>query len=195
MNTSSKPSMLLKAIVASSVLALLSSGAAAGTITFFDLSDSVTVTLSSDLLARGSTSTCVGEICAVRLLPPPPSSGSASWGSNTIYEQGSSQISDTISIIPTFLPNFEIEYFTVTFTSDMEGGPPLLDLGNPMTEDGTLQRAINSDIGWQLGPTGAAITDMIFFQSDVVENPANEPASLALFGLGLVGIGFSRRRQ
>jgi hypothetical protein len=164
----------------------------AGTITFFDLTDTVTATLSSDIIARGSTISCAGEVCAVTLFPPKTPSGSTSFANTTILELGSQAISDIISVVPTFTPDgtFNVQSFAVTFTSDSEGGPSLSDLGNHMFEDGSLQQADSSTISWF--PTGGRVDDTIFFQSDAVEI-VPEPGSLAVFGIATGGFALLRR--
>lgn len=188
---SANSSRLVKALVISIGLLLLQpSGAFAGTITFFDLTDTVTVSLSSDLIARGSTFSCAGERCTVTLPPPLlPGTLGVNFNSTQIFEPNSTLLSDTILVA---FPSFPTA--TITFTSDTEGVPlPPLPGTNPsMFEDGTVQLA--SSIFWHFNVGGVITdaTDNISFQSDVVP----EPSTFLLLGTGFLGfLGYGWRKK
>lgn len=193
MNRSCNPSMILKGLVVSLGLAFLpSSGAVAGTITFFDLTDTVSVTLSSDLTARGATAICAGEVCTVTILPP---NGPApvDWTSPIdILEPSSINISDRITVVPAFDATGRATSVAIVFTSDSEVPLPGPLGGNTIVETGLLQTATFFD--WKsFDGTVVVEQDIIQFQSDVEGVP--EPATLVLLSLGLAGLGFSRRKQ
>lgn len=193
MNRSCNPSMLLRGVVVSLGLAFLpSSGAMAATITFFDLTDTLTVTLSSDLIARGATSSCAGEVCTVTVLPP---NGPApvDWTSPIeILEPGTQNVSDIITVVPTVNGTGRATFVTIVFTSDLEVPLPGPIDGNTVVETGQLQ--VGTSFFWKtFDGTAIVEEDVILFQSDVEGVP--EPATFALLSLGLAGLGFSRRKQ
>ncbi len=80
-------STLATALVASLALLLVQpSGAAAGTITFLDGTDTLTVSLSADIVARGgSSSSCSGEVCSVTLNGPTGQTAAVSTGNVNIF--------------------------------------------------------------------------------------------------------------
>jgi len=79
------------------------------------------------------------------------------------------------------------EDFTLVFLSDSEGPLAGLPGGVDILEDGTFQ-ALPIDQGFLRGSSFS-----IHLASDVTDTP--EPASLALVGFGLIGLGIARRRK
>lgn len=178
-------SVSVTALVALALSFLHPSVAAAGTITFNDLTD--TVTFSTDV-GRVSAFNCSGgEVCVLTLLPPVFPNGGTTWGGafDIFGAPGTAEsglLSDTLLDTPTFDANFNILSFKITFTSDTEGGPPLVPTGgNRLTENGTIQTADN--ISW---PNGVVV-DTIKFQSDSPEVP--EPSTMVLMLVAFVGLG------
>jgi hypothetical protein len=168
------------------VVTLLSAArVSAGTITFTDLGPIVSVALSPDIAARGSTFACQNEVCAVTLLPPTIPSGSTSFGSTNIREPAGGPISATITIAPTFTPDgtFNVLSFLVTYTGGL-AIPVVGPVPNTVVRTGALQEG--AGITWF--PDGGSIDDQIFFQSDGPQ-AVPEPGSvlLLLTALGLAG--------
>jgi PEP-CTERM motif len=187
-----------KALAISVCFTLLqSSNVVAGTIRMFDgVPENVTgFVLSPDLVSRGSTTFCQHqEECTVILRPPSGFSGGASFqGRLNILEPSGSIISDILTVTPTFDTNFLVQFFTIIFTSDDETGAGLVGPpSNIIREDGSMQHA--SFIDWFTPAGGLLQRDEILFQSDV-DHVVPEPATVALVGLALVGLGMSRRKN
>jgi len=190
-------STLLKVLAVSLCLSLFQPlNAVAGVITFFDSTEGLTFTLSPDLIASGATGSCMGEVCTVKILPPPgcgPNSGcGAGYGSNTILDQIGTSVSDTVFWTPMIDNTQNISSFLLTFTSDSEMGLPASSV-NIMRENGTIQQAINSSLFWD-SPQGMVILqEDVFFQSDVTEAP--EPSTILLVLIGFAALaGIQGRR-
>src|ERR1035437_2060603 len=125
-------SVSVTALVALALSFLHPSVAAAGTITFNDLTD--TVTFSTDV-GRVSAFNCSGgEVCVLTLLPPVFPNGGTTWGGafDIFGDPGTAEsglLSHTRLHTPIFDANFNLLSFKITFTSDTEGGPPLVPTG------------------------------------------------------------------
>lgn len=183
-------SIAVRGIAVSLGLSLfMSIDAAAGTVTFNDLTDIVDVTFSSDLngrLTRGSN--CgTSEVCTILLSGPSSALRASGWDSGfNIFEPGSQRqiISDLLEITPT-VNNNTTTIFSITFTSDTEGAflsfNPVL---NGVDENGTVQ--FGGSIVWG-DPGTPQVFDTMQFQSDI-DNAIPEPSSLLLTLLALTSL-------
>ena len=192
------PSKLINLLTVSLGLALLQPlSAFAGTITITDLTDTASVALSADLIARGATFSCTGEVCTVHD-PAPPGAGSGggligqgiNFAHHNLLEPGSSTISDILVSTPV------LNAFDLTVTSDSEAGLGISNLPNDITETGLPQEV--GYIDWATSGPTTTIVDTIVVQSDIDPTPPTgvpEPISITLFGAGLIGLGALRRRR
>lgn len=109
-----------------------------------------------------------------------------------ILDPGTTDVSDLFSLQVVAGDVFNTTFIFIQFASDLEG--PLTYVPDPtldelITETGDFQTVYSAS---DLGPNGNA--DLVIrFASDVDTTP--EPASLALLGLGLTLLTWSRRRS
>ena len=172
------------------LLAVTAAGASAlaGTITFLDSPGTLSVVLSADILARGSTSTCTPgaalQSCSVTLLPPTGVIGGGGFTSWTILDQLSNLISDEIRVTPAVDINFNLLGFSIDFLSHDPGvSAPAFPLANILRENGTVQTA--GSVFWANGSS-----DSISFQST---DATPEPGVFLLVGTGLAALGLRRK--
>jgi hypothetical protein len=153
---------------------LVPSRALAGTITVFDLTDTLTFSVSSDIASRvtgglAGGAFCLGETCSFIIAPPAGASG-ASFSPRTNIFGPDGPLSDT----------FQFLNGNPTFQSDSETGPPLVPFPPPfssITENGLVQQ-----VGFMTfnSSTGAVIeTNTMFMQSDATPE-VPEPSSVVL---------------
>ncbi len=180
------------------------------TITFNDTTDTVSVTVNQSGAGAPGTSglSCAGEACTINILSPNP--GNLDTGLTApngdpvnILEPGSSIISDILSSSAYEPTGLSVGDFTVTFTSDTDeatglGLYTLATPGGTIIENGTVQDGFT--FIWEDPTNGfaTAATATIQFQSDLDSSGPTgvpEPASLALFGAGLFGLTFLRRKR
>ena len=156
-------------------------GVRAGSITFNDLSDDVTVV---DTTGRITSSVCDNENCFVTFSAPPNTVNvSESPPVINIRESSGGRISDVL------LVNSGQSAGMIEFVSDVEGF--VLDpvSGVFIVETGIIQNV--ASVTWTLRD-GSTVVDSIGFISDVSEVP--EPRAIALLGIGLIGLGLIRRQ-
>jgi hypothetical protein len=162
-------------------------GARAGTITFNDLSDNVTVVdTTGRITSSACTTTIAVESCHVTFSAPlNTASTSGSPISLNVRESVLGSISDVLIF------SFSSSGGTIDFVSDVEGGAVLDPVPGPfVVETGTVQDA--GSVTWTLAD-GSTVVDTVAFISDVSEIP--EAASIALLGTSLLSLGLVRRRR
>ena len=179
----------------------LAGSAVANEITFIATDDLTTYT--TDIGTRVSViAGCDGKSaeCSLELLPPasyPTSSlnrGTAD-GNETIYELNNDV--NTLTESPTFTTINGLEqvaFFTITFTSDTDGGAPLASVGNPypaLTD--AVTNSLSANVEWGSLP-GATVTDNINWAVDATET-VPEPSTWAMMLLGFAGLGFAGYRK
>ena len=194
-------------------LTFVARSAKADDITFHDVQDALTVDGSASsrfIIPTGCTTTAALEACTVTLAAP---FGAHFSGSNlpisyTISE-GNNTLSDEIDPL-TFVASNPFVQFKFLSNGPGVGGVgepsvlPCPPTGCNITENGTVQQTFDATgnlitIDWATGTPGSEIIvgqDTISFESDVTPGEVPEPASLILFGSGLVMAGgFLRRRR
>jgi hypothetical protein len=159
-------------------------GGRAGSITFNDLSDDVTVV---DTTGRITSSVCDTEHCFVTFSAPLNTVNvSGSPPNINIRESPGGRISDVLFV------NSGPSAAMIEFVSDVEGF--VLDPvpGVFIVETGTIQNV--ASVTWTLRD-GSTVVDSIGFISDVSEvSEVPEPRGIALLGIGLLGLGLIRRQ-
>lgn len=158
---------------------------AGGTLTFIDLTDTVTV---SDDTGRTSDLSCLGEACTVTLTGPTGTSPTTESFFTTWAEPGSNVVSD---VVAAGVPDSGIG-LSILFESDHDGvTPPLCPAGGCTgVETGLVQTAFT--IQWKNTEGAVVATDTIAFKSDSETVP--EPASALLLFTGVGVVAMARRR-
>jgi hypothetical protein len=161
-------------------------GAHAGTITFDDLSDDVTVVDTTGRITSSVCSTDFTENCFVTFSAPLHTvSVAGSPIALNVRESPLGRISDVVLASVTSTAGM------IQFVSDIEGGAVLDPVGgNFVDETGTIQDA--GSVTWTLAD-GSTVVDTIAFISDVEAVP--EPGSFALLSIGLMILLFVRSKQ
>jgi len=178
----------------------LPSGAAAGTITFLDATDSLTVTLSADIIARGgSSASCTGEICSITINGPAGNTAAVGGGNVNIFGLEPPTFARALSDVIGFVQiSSSLNVAHLNFISDGDPGTPPTLQGAfqgvaALTTDETGALQSGTTITWTT-PSGPVV-DSIVFSSDVETRPTPEPATLLLLGSGLVGVALWGRRR
>jgi hypothetical protein len=153
---------------------LVPSRVLAGTIVVFDLTDTLTFSVSSDIVSRvtgglAGGAFCLGETCSFIIAPPAGTAG-GNYSARTNIFGPDGPLSDT----------FQFLNANPTFQSDSETGPALVPFPTPfssLTENGTVQQVGVMSFN---NAAGAVIeTNTMFMQSDATpETP--EPSSVVL---------------
>jgi hypothetical protein len=165
-------SIPIAALAALTFSFLLPASVAAGTITVFDLTETVTFNVSSDIATRVSGG-CKGEFCQFIILDPPNTVG-ASYTARTNIFGIDGLLSDT----------FEFASGKPTFNSD-----PLQPFARPFSslfEDGSV--LLVGVVSFFNSAGNIIETDRMYLQSDA-EAEAPEPSSILLTLAGLTVLG------
>ena len=172
------------ACVLLSLILSLRPNAIAGTITFNDLTDDITVSDTTGRITSSSCSTSFVEECFVALSAPANTISFSGPVSVNVRELGGG-ISDVLIFL-----DFTLGGGTIQFVSDVEGGAVLDPVpGIFVDETGTVQNV--ASVTWTLR-NGSSVADTIGFISDVSEVP--EPPGLPLLGIALAGAALLRRK-
>jgi hypothetical protein len=174
------------------ILSCFNNSALAGTITFNDLTDDVTVT---DTTGRITSSSCADETCFVDFSAPANAVSSSSSPAQppnlavNILESPGGVLSDIL------LFSFDLSGGSIEFVSDTDGGPILdPDAGPFIVETGTIQNAVS--VTWTLAD-GSTVVDRLAFVSDSEGGTQGlpEPVSLFLFATGGLWLTAALRRR
>lgn len=152
---------------------LVPSRVLAGTITVFDLTDTLTFSVSSDIVSRvtgglAGGAFCLGETCSFIIAPPAGTDG-GNYSARTNIFGPDGPLSDT----------FQFLNGNPTFQSDSETGPALVPFPTPfssLTENGTVQQV---GVMSYNNAAGVIETNTMFMQSDATPE-APEPSSVVL---------------